>query len=120
MSCEFCENLKWDKYCAYTREDEKGAKVSTILLDYGYTFSPEKQIKFCPCCGAKNPNAPKKYYVTMKVQGEYTVEVEAQSWEEAKEKATDCWVNEDFGNLEEIDMDFSSYSTEDSLEDVYL
>lgn len=90
MACEFCENLKWDKYCGFISKNEKGEKESKILFHNSYCINPDTQFRFCPCCGEKNPNAPKQFTVIMKIHGQYTVQVEAANWEEAKEKAYDC------------------------------
>lgn len=47
--------------------------------------------------------ANKKYYVTVKVSGEYIAVVKAKSFEDAKEKAIDAYYDADFGDLAEID-----------------
>ena len=38
-----------------------------------------------------------KYYVTYKINARYVAEVEADSLEEAKEKANEEWCDADFG-----------------------
>ena len=50
-------------------------------------------------------NKEKEYYVTFRIDGRYTTKVTGSSLEEAKEKATDNYVDEDFGALECIDAD---------------
>ena len=58
--------------------------------------------------------ANKKYYVTVKISGEYIAEVEAASFEDAKEKAIDAYYDADFGDLTEIDAnEVYSACTED-------
>lgn len=47
----------------------------------------------------------KTYYVTVKISGEYVAEVEASSFEEAKEKAIDAFYDADFGEAGEINAD---------------
>ena len=46
-----------------------------------------------------------KYYVGIAVDGRVYVEVEANSFEEAKEKAIDVFENIDFGQLEDIEAE---------------
>lgn len=52
-----------------------------------------------------------KYYVKFKVEGRYTAEVEADSVEEAKEKAKLVVFDADFGVIE--DVDYEPISVED-------
>lgn len=47
-----------------------------------------------------------KYCVTMRVEGRFTCEVEAESIKEAKMKASQKYYDSDFGVLEYIDADF--------------
>ncbi len=42
-----------------------------------------------------------KYYVTIKVDARYRTEVEADSAENAKEKAIENWMEADIGELED-------------------
>ena len=44
-----------------------------------------------------------KYYVTIKVDARYSTEVEADSAENAKEKAIVNWMEADIGELEDTD-----------------
>lgn len=44
-----------------------------------------------------------KYYVTYKVEARYIVEVEADSLEEAMDKAEEEYIDADFGKAEDID-----------------
>lgn len=44
-----------------------------------------------------------KYYVTFKIDARYIAEVEANSLEEALEKADDAYMDADFGVAEDID-----------------
>lgn len=44
-----------------------------------------------------------KYYVTYKIEAKYVVEVDANSSEEAREKATSEFFGADFGELNDID-----------------
>lgn len=46
-----------------------------------------------------------KYFVRMKIDARYTTEVEADSIEEAKEKAEENFSNADFGEASDIDGD---------------
>lgn len=46
-----------------------------------------------------------KYYVTMKIDARYIVEVEANSLKEAKEKANYEFEGADFGVAEDIDAE---------------
>ena len=51
-------------------------------------------------------NKEKEYYVTFRIDGRYTTKVTGSSLEEAKEKATENFINEeDFGTLECIDTE---------------
>lgn len=43
-----------------------------------------------------------KYYVTYRIEGRYTAEVEASSLEEAREKAESEYENADFDELEDV------------------
>lgn len=63
----------------------------------------------------------KKYYVTVKVSGEYIVEVEAESFEDAKLKAIDAYYDADFGELTEIDANevYSACTEDGDLEEHY-
>lgn len=63
----------------------------------------------------------RKYYVTVKISGEYVAEVEASSFEEAKEKAIDAYYDADFGDLTEIDADevYSAWIDDDTFEEHY-
>ena len=47
----------------------------------------------------------KTYYVTIKISGEYIAEVNATSFEEAKEKAIKAYYNTNLGNLTDINAD---------------
>ena len=44
-----------------------------------------------------------KYYVTMAIDGRFTCEVDANSFEEAREKAREEYYDADLGVLESID-----------------
>lgn len=44
-----------------------------------------------------------KYYVTYKIDARYVAEVEAETLEEAKEKAESEYMDADFGVAEDID-----------------
>lgn len=44
-----------------------------------------------------------KYYVKYKVEARYIAEVEADSLEEAREKASEEYIDADFGVAEDID-----------------
>ena len=44
-----------------------------------------------------------KYYVTYRIDARYVAEVEADSLEEAKEKADEEWCDADFGVAQDID-----------------
>lgn len=52
-----------------------------------------------------------KYYVDFIVTGRYTAEVEADSFEEAKELAKHKWENADFGELEDVGEYGCEYGT---------
>lgn len=53
-----------------------------------------------------------KYYVRIAVEGRVEVEVEADSFEEAKEKACNKVYDMDFGELEDIDWQAVNAETE--------
>ena len=64
----------------------------------------------------------KTYYVTIKISGEYIAEVNATSFEEAKEKAINAYYDADFGSLTDINADevYSAYAEdEDMFEEHY-
>ena len=44
-----------------------------------------------------------KHYVTFKVEGRYIAEVDANSIDEAREKAANAFSDADFGELSDID-----------------
>lgn len=46
------------------------------------------------------------YSITMRVEGRYNVEIEADSLDEAIEKAIDAVCEADFGELEDIDSEY--------------
>lgn len=46
-----------------------------------------------------------KYYVTMAIDGRFTCAVDADNFEEAKEKARNEYYDADFGELECIDAE---------------
>ena len=54
-----------------------------------------------------------KYYMTYKVDARCTVEVEADSLEEAKKKADDEIANVDFGDAEDIDSEIITVENEE-------
>ena len=54
-----------------------------------------------------------KYYVTFKVDARYVTEVDAESVDIAKTKATDSFCKADFGDVEEIDGDVLSVEDKD-------
>ena len=49
-----------------------------------------------------------KYKVTMKVEGYFEVEVEAENVEQARRNASDAFYGADFGELKDIDADIVS------------
>lgn len=53
-----------------------------------------------------------KYYVKFKVDARFVAEVEAESLEDAKKKATEAFQNADFGEAEDIDADMISVTDE--------
>lgn len=61
-----------------------------------------------------------KYAVSMRVRGYYTVEVEAESLEEAKKLAEQAWSEVDFGELECNDGEAYSASIEGTTEEHYF
>lgn len=61
-----------------------------------------------------------KYTVSMRVRGYYSVDVEAESLEEAKKLGEQAWSEADFGELECIDGEAYSASKEDSSEEYYF
>lgn len=54
-----------------------------------------------------------KYYVTFAVDARYMAEVEADSIEEAKEKAEDAFSGADFGEASDIDGELAMIENED-------
>ena len=46
-----------------------------------------------------------KYYVTYRIDARYVTEVEADSLEEAKQKADEEWCDADFGVAQDIDVE---------------
>ncbi len=67
------------------------------------------------------PITNKKYYVTVKISGEYVAEVEATSFEDAKIKAIDSYYDADFGDLTEIDANevYSAWTEDGDFEEHY-
>ena len=65
--------------------------------------------------------ANKKYYVTVKISGEYIAKVEAESFEDAKLKAIDAYYDADFGDLIEIDANevYSAWTEDGDFEEHY-
>lgn len=61
-----------------------------------------------------------KYTVSMRVVGYYVVDVEADSAEAAKEKAEIAFSEADFGELQNIDGEVSSYEDENNSETYLL
>ena len=56
-----------------------------------------------------------KYWVTMRIDGRFTCEVEANSLEEARDKAAVKYYDADFGELECIDAEAVNAETEDGI-----
>lgn len=56
-----------------------------------------------------------KYKVTMKVEGYFEVEVEAENVEQARRNASDAFYGADFGELKDIDADIISVEDEDTI-----
>lgn len=54
-----------------------------------------------------------KYYVRFKIDARYTVEIEADNLEEAREKANDEYIDADFGEAEDINGEAISVEDED-------
>ena len=54
-----------------------------------------------------------KYYVTFKVEARYVAEVEANSLEEAKDKADSSFFDTDFGEAEDINGEAIIVENED-------
>ena len=48
------------------------------------------------------------YSITMRVEGRFNVEVEAESLDEAIQKASEAVCEADFGELEDIDSEYIS------------
>ena len=57
-----------------------------------------------------------KYNVTMRVEGRYTVCVDAGCAWEAEEKATGMWTETDFGELVDVDMEHVKVEDENGNE----
>ena len=53
-----------------------------------------------------------KYYVTIKVSGEYIMEVDSNSFEEAKRTAENNFNSVDFNQIECVDMEATSAESE--------
>lgn len=49
-----------------------------------------------------------KYKVTMKVEGRFKVEVDAENGRQARQLASDAFYGADFGELKDIDADIVS------------
>ena len=62
-----------------------------------------------------------KFTMSVRTRGYFHVEVEAESYDEAKRKAEEAWSEADFGELEAIDGDvYSAESVEDNVVHYYL
>lgn len=56
-----------------------------------------------------------KYKVTMKVEGYFEVDVEAENVEQARRSASDAFYGADFGELKDIDANIVSVENEDNI-----
>ena len=56
-----------------------------------------------------------KYKVTMKVEGYFKVEVEAENVEQARQNASDAFYDADFGELKDIDANIVNVKDEDNI-----
>ena len=87
---------------------EKGGIVTTGVL-VGTTYKSVRNPAFCTDSVAFHVAikellaTSKKYYVTYKIDARYIAEVEATSLDEAMEKASEKWIEADFGEASDID-----------------
>ena len=89
---------------------------------FGWIDTPEnrKAIEdYCKKYCSKQMN--KTYYVTIKISGEYIAEVNATSFEDAKEKAINSYYDADFGCLTDINANevYSAYTEDEEFEEHY-
>lgn len=54
--CEFCENFDWGTAKAYTEYFSANVHAGIAMSGGWSRFPVNEQFKFCPVCGAKNPN----------------------------------------------------------------
>lgn len=54
--CKFCENFDWGTVKVYTEDFSDNVRAGIAMSGDWVGFPVNEQFKFCPACGAKNPN----------------------------------------------------------------
>lgn len=54
--CKFCENFDWGTAKVYTEDFSDNVHAGIAMAGGWGRFPVNDQFKFCPACGAKNPN----------------------------------------------------------------
>lgn len=54
--CKFCENFDWGTAKVYTEDFSDNVHAGIAMAGGWSRFPVNDQFKFCPACGAKNPN----------------------------------------------------------------